>query len=265
MNFVDSHVRIDLEGAVTRDAQPYFPLPQHLLPVHSFRWPRNRSVAKTVINWTQEFPDSLPAIHIWLDLDSRLEHLRDRFAEEGEDLWGHSEVDLLELVPLVHRCLRLSGTMMTEVKSEEDCDTTSAGHIFQNALRHAIILFLAPIRRKFGHPAAGLDLHVSRLMSALRDCLDQPAALLTQPILFWMLVAGALEACNLARDECWFFSRILDCCTIMGAKTFADVKRVTLFSRTQLVWLDEAMDSNLASMLEKIKVYMDALNTSWNA
>lgn len=76
-----------------------------------------------------------------------------------------------------------------------------------------------------------------------------------------MLVAEALEAGSLGMNECWFFSRLLDCCIIMGAKTYEDVQRVLNFAIPRLIWLEGAMCSARTLMMEKLRVFMKARDT----
>ena len=73
-------------------------------------------------------------------------------------------------------------------------------------------------------------------------------------------MVGGLEACSLGQDASWFFSRVLDCCTILGAKEFADVKKTVRHAMFQLIWLEEAMSSAFTFMMENLQTFMEARN-----
>lgn len=256
--------RMDVEGTATRDMEPFFQLPPYLLPVtQRLDLPRNATVVAWLSSWAQEFPAQQDIIDIFMDLDCTVSWLLGQLASQDGTMWARLDVDTSCLLPLLHRCLQLSGksasgtTTKDELFSPVPCDKD-----FQDALRHAIILFLAPIRRCFGLPALGTDLHITRLISALNMCLIHRATLNLQGIMFWMLVVGALEACSLGRDASCFFSRILDCCTIMGAKRFKEVREMIKFAMNQLIWLEEVMSSPFALMMEKLRIFMEVPDTT---
>jgi hypothetical protein len=54
----------------------------------------------------------------------------------------------------------------------------------------------------------------------------------------------------------------VDCCTILGAKEFEDVKKTVKHAMSQLIWLEEAMSSAFALMMEHLQVFMDASNST---
>jgi hypothetical protein len=171
-------------------------------------------------------------------------------------------MDAYFLLPLVHRCLQLSDSNdFGHVPKGNESSTPPCDGAFSSALRHAIILFLAPIRRWLGPPALGTDLHVTKLISALQSCLIHPATLQLQQLVFWMLVVGALEASHLQRKCQWFFSHIVDGCAILGAKRFEDVQRTVKHAMTQSVWLEDAMSPNFELMMKGLRVFMEELST----
>ena len=250
-----------MEGAATRDVRPFFPLPVHILPsTQTLQSPRKPAVEVCLSVWTQELPAQRAIIDIFLDLDARVKWLSEQGVTHHGSLRARSDLDASYLVPLLHRCLQLSGRSALRLQAAEDEDSISCRRhdAFHEALRHAIILFLAPIRRYFGPPAGGTELHIMMLTSALELCLAHRAALDLGQLILWMVVVGGMEACSLGQDASWFFSRVVDCCTILGATRYEDVKRTVEHTMSQLIWLEEAMSSALALMMGELQAYMVA-------
>jgi hypothetical protein len=75
-----------------------------------------------------------------------------------------------------------------------------------------------------------------------------------------MVVVGGLEACSLQQDASWFFSRIVDCCTILGARQYEDVEKTVKHAMSQLIWLEETMSSAFALMMGRLQTFMEAPN-----
>ena len=251
---------MDVEGAATRDVHPFFPLPLHILPcAQTLRSPRKPAVEVCLSAWTQELPSQRAIIDIFLDLDTMITWLSEQLVTNNGSFRARSDLDASCLVPLLHRCLQLSrrdasGLQATE--DEEDSFSCLPHEAFHEALRQAIILFLAPIRRYFGPPAGGTELHISKLTSALELCLVHRATLNLGQLILWMVVVGGMEACSLEQDASWFFCRIVDCCTILGAKQFEDVRKTVKHAISQLIWFEEAMSSAFALMMEKLQSFM---------
>lgn len=97
------------------------------------------------------------------------------------------------LLPLVHRCLDLVPD-----------DTSRMDHselmVFE-ALRHATILFMQPVRRRFGINTGSCDQRVHKLRTILQESLalwDGNEALLR-----WIIVAASTEA-SAIEERLWF-------------------------------------------------------------
>lgn len=75
----------------------------------------------------------------------------------------------------------------------------------QEVLRHAIILFIQHIRRKFGIIVGGLEERLLKLKAAILECFLDWTDL--EPMLRWALAAGAMEAINVD-DKVWFAGQL---------------------------------------------------------
>jgi hypothetical protein len=250
---------MDVEGTATRDVEPFFQPPSYVLSsMQMLRSPRNPISAAWLSSWAEQFPAQQVVIDYFIDLDRTFSWLSGQIGPQSVTSWTNLDVDASCMLPLLHRCLQLSRRSASGlVIKDEVASPGPRDKHFQEALRHAIILFLAPIRRYLGLPALGTYIHIRKLISAHELCLHQHAALKLQGIMFWMLVVGALETRSLRRDARWFFSHIADCCTIMGAKRFENIREAVKFAMNQLIWLEEAMSSAFALMMDNFCIFME--------
>lgn len=258
---LNSNDRVDTGGAASRDIVPFFPLPLHLLPTPPSHGQCKPDISKTVTTWIEEFPDQHEVINIFLDLDTMITWLIKQLNLLKMDLWRQPGLDAARLMPLIYRCVELGERRAGECpRQHAETATRHPDEAFKHALRHAIILFLAPIRRKFGPPASGTDLHLSKLISAFRTCLAHPVILKFQPLCFWMLLVGAMEACHLQRecDENWFFTRILNCCIIVSGTSFEKVELLVKHSMAEMIWFEAAVEEEVKSMMEELRMYLEA-------
>jgi hypothetical protein len=247
---------MDVEGAATRDVHPFFQLPLHILPsTQTLRSPRRPAVEVCLSAWTQELPSQRAIIDIFLDLDTMITWLSEQLVTYNGSFRARSDLDASCLVALLYHCLQLSrrnGSGLQATEDEDDSFSCLRHEPFHEALRYAIILFLAPIRRYFGPQAGSTELHITKLTSALELCLVHRATLNLGQLILWMVVVGGMEACSLEQDASWFFCRIVDCRTILGAKQCEDVRKTVKHAMSPLIWLEEAMSSAFALMMEKL-------------
>lgn len=238
---------MDMEGAISRDVQPYFQLPLHRLPSPQMLCESHNNTVRACLSaWAREFPGESTAIDIFADLELVMMWVSGQLIVHGSDFWSRADTANSWLLPLIHRCLQLAGR--DAVNSNQ--------RPFEHALRHAIILFLAPFRRCFGIPATGMDIHLSKLISALRQCFEHGAASRLWKMLLWMMVVGGLEGCNLGWDVSWLFARIFDGCAVIGLKEYEDVREAVCYTVHQMVWLDEALSPALDLMMERFRAYV---------
>jgi hypothetical protein len=153
---------MDVEGVISRDTQPFFQVPPYVTAsTASLRRQGKPLVEEIVASWIREFPERPEVICIFADLDCTTSWLAEQSKIKESTFWTQLDVDALCIIPLLHRCLELS----TSIAGSEPSDTSSCvfetGDLaFQEALRCAILLFLAPIRRCFGLPSLGVWLPV---------------------------------------------------------------------------------------------------------
>lgn len=246
-----------MEGAITRDVAPFFPLPSYISDLsHDLRSSCDTDVMSCKSNLPQELPGAGEAIAILADLDSTVLWLTRELESSKGGVWLNVSVDAMRLLPLVHRCLCLCVPADNALCIPLDGNVLrpKIDQCFSDAVRHAIILFLAPIRRHFGPPAGGTELHVNRITEALERCLDHPSALRLQKLIFWMLAVAAVEACTLALDARWFFERMLDMCAVVGARKFGEIRRFVEHAVCQTTWLGVVMAPGLGLMIEALRV-----------
>lgn len=104
-----------------------------------------------------------------------------------------SNISGIWLVPLVHRCLNLIPDAPDEIEQSE--------LLMLEAVRHATILFMQPIRKRFGINTGSSDLRVRKLKAILQQNLAQWHGF--EPLLRWMVVAARMEA-RMIEDQLWF-------------------------------------------------------------
>lgn len=246
--------RMDMEGAITRDVPPFFPTPSYIAaPSYDLRSPHDTDAMSCKSKLSQELPGASEVIAVLADLDLTMFWLTWELENSKGGVWSNVSVDAMRLVPLLHRCLCLSRHDALCTSLNGDVSRSNMDQCFSDAIRYAIVLFLAPIRRYFGPPASGTELHVSRVAEALRRCLDHPSALRLQKLIFWMIAVATMEACTLALDTSWFFERILDMCAIVGAKGFGEIRSFIENSIHQTMWLGVVMAPGLNLMIEKLR------------
>lgn len=244
-----------MEGAITRDVAPWFPTPTYIsAPSYDLRSPREKDVMSCKSKLTQELPGASEAIAILADLDFTTFWLTRELESSKGNVWLNMSVDATRLLPLIHRCLCLSRKYAFCTSMDGDISRFNKHQCFSDAIRHAIVLFLAPIRRYFGPPASGTDLHVNHITEALQECLDHPSALRLQELIFWMITVATVEACTLALDASWFFERILDMCATVGAREFDEIRSFIEHSMCQVMWFGVIMAPGLSLMMEKLRV-----------
>lgn len=251
----------DLEGAITRDMQPFFPIPKHIQPLSStIRMSIKPRLLTALSTWACALPAQIAVIKVFADLGATVEWLSEQFAAyQPESSWASVQLDAVYILPLCHHCLSLSQNSGIDCcTGGNDASADEGGRCFTDALRHAIVVFLAPVRRRMGLPAPGTSLHLNNLSAALRMCLDHPATLILGEVIFWMFVAGAMEVCALKQDPSWFFERIVDACTPLGLRGYDSVRQFTVHAVTQSVWFEEALSPNFELMMAELMVFMEA-------
>lgn len=248
--------RMDVEGATTRDMPPFFPTPEHILvPSHDLRSPCNTEVMSPKSKLQQELPGASQAIAILIDLEYTVFWLTGEVESSNGGVWLDVSVDAMRLLPLIHRCLCLPRKHALCTSLDGGASVVNTDQCFSDAIRHATILFLAPIRRCFGPPASGTELHLNRIKGALERCLDHRSALKLQEMIFWMIAVAAVEACTMALDASWYFERILEMCTSVGARECADIWNFVQHALSQTVWFRVVMASGLDLMMEKFQLW----------
>lgn len=152
---------------------------------------------------------------------------------------------------LLHRCLELSPRT-----SRQGGRTTEACHPFQDALRLAILLFLAPTRRLFGVPVSGSEMLLAQMRSMLEFCTVHYDITGLQKLVFWMLVVGGMEAATLSADATWFCSQIVRRCASVGATESEEISDTIERAMVGLVWLDALREPGLRLLMESMREYL---------
>lgn len=249
---------MDIEGAVCRDVQPYFLLPLDIIPDPQTLKPSNDiSVEPYIASWTRVFPAQQTIIEIFRDLQHVVCWLSASSSKDPE-IWKRPPVCAIWLMPLLHRCLMLSGISVADEPRGEERKTPQPDEAFKNALRHAIVLFIAPIRRCFGPPAGSTELHVAKLTLALDQCLKQPVCRTLNKLVLWMLVSGGMEAGIVGTRVAWFASEIVDRCKLAGKSRYDEVREFTTRTVVRLVWLDEVMRPGFELLMGHVQDILSA-------
>ena len=195
-------------------------------------------------------------IEVFVDLASVVGWLSQESGPENISMWMSHDWALLWLVPLLHRCLQLSSQTGPWRMIEGKTPVSTPANAFQEALRHSMILFLAPIRMRLGIPAGGTESRLAMLVSALDSCLVHPAASQLQRLIFWMLVAGSLEACRLGVRTRWFCLRLAPYCAKAGVMQADQIERMINRNMSEMVWIKEIMGPGLRLMSLNVERFL---------
>lgn len=216
------------------------------------------TVSACLVSWKRLLPVELTAIYIFRDLALMITWFSEQDGVRDGSIWTQPERSARWPSLLLHRCLQLSKrTPFNSDMTHRAVSADGCGEHFQDALRTAILLFLACIRRRYGVPAAGEELWLRQLRPALQSCLkDRRADAGLQRLIFWMLIVGGMETSILNGDVSWYCSRIVARCALVGATNLEEIKNTIERAMTGLVWLDEVMAPGLALLMENIQENM---------
>ena len=252
---LNSQKRLDLEGATTRDVQPFFPLPSELTDkVAALRVTLDAEVSVCIRQCERAFPDQRAVLQVFGNLATMVTWMRARCELRSGELWKRPDKHIGWVAVLMHQGMELSPR--TPLGGHAQCtivESDRGGQAFRCALRSAILLFIAPVRRRFGTPVDGTEWHLGQLKFALQRCFKHSAASRLHDILLWMLIVGGIEAATKDTDVRWFCTRIISSCGDFGAADLDSVRDKVECALSGLVWLEELRESGLELLMERIR------------
>jgi hypothetical protein len=179
----------------TRDIQPRFPFPEKILPDVGKVYQRY-TVPHLVEEQLGHLVGRYPSAHFISGILKDLSVIIQWFEYEtikNIAFYRPSDVSGVWLVPLIHRCLDLIPTDPNYIDQSE--------LTVLEALRHAIILFVQPIRRRFGINTGPPDLRIRKLKAVLQQPWSDWYGF--EPLFRWIVVSAGMEAKSI-EDQLWF-------------------------------------------------------------
>ena len=186
------------------------------------------ALEQQLTTWLRRYPQRFDVVNIIRDLSVVVRHLDD-IAATDPSIFESSKPAGDWILPLIQRCLELIPEDINAAKEP--------GFFAQEALRHGLILFLQPIRRRFGIHTGNTDARVCKLGAALSQCRPDWDGL--RGLLRWIMVVGGLESA-IVEDQSWFARTLAS-----HARLVRESKAGVLKSVIELVWMSETFDSSL--------------------
>ena len=232
-------------SAGTRDQRPNFPLPLKILPSVEQLYSKfavSVDVETQVEAWQWRFPQRQEIAEIIRDLSVttqwfEVEAARDPYFYQPSNISGDW------LVPMVHRCLDL---ILTDIDA-----IAEPGFELQETLRHVVVLFTQPIRRRFAINPGSSDLRVQKLRGILQRHLNDWDGF--TPLLRWIVVAGGMEA-NRIEDQLWFAGILA---THSHFQYIGESDH--LESLRSFIWMNDVFEEGIARLMSQVAVIRDSL------
>ena len=228
----------------TRDVRPKFPLPVHILP------PVERLYTKYAVSpevevqmelWLQRYPKRRKIVEIIRDLSVMVQWFEVEAAFDPY-FYQPSNVSGRWIVPLAHRALDLI---------PEDIDAIAEdGFEMQEILRHAVTLFVQPIRRRFHIDTGPSEIRLRKLKGVLHRHLNNWAA--SETLLRWVIVAAGVEA-NKIEDQLWFAGVLA---THRHFKHMQEDEH--LMALQSFIWMDDVFEERMARFMSQVADIRDS-------
>lgn len=182
-----------------RELRPRFDLPIQILPDVKrlyLSFPVPLVVEEQLARLVRRYPRTNNLSEVVRDLSVVTQYF-DEEAKRNPDFYQPSDMSGLWLLPLIHRCL-------DQIPDESDPIEEPELTVFE-AVRHATILFMQPIRKRFGVEPGPFDQRVRKLRGILQHSLGVWRGL--EPLFRWIVVSGGIEAKSI--DERMRFAALL--------------------------------------------------------
>ena len=229
----------------TRDIPPRFPVPEMILPtvapLHQ-RYTVPNLVEEQLVRLVRRYPSAHFLSQIVKDLSVIIQWFE---YESKKDIsfYQPSDVSGVWLVPLIHRCLDL-------IPNYPDCIISSELTVLE-ALRHATILFIQPIRRRFGINTGPPDLRIRKLKAVL---IRQPWSDWHgfEPLFRWIVVSAGMEAKTI-EDQLWFAEILASYEPFRRMESMEHL--VALYS---FIWKEDILNEPMARFMSQLTEIKDA-------
>ena len=230
---------IDTAGCCTRDIRPIFALPVHILPavaeLHS-RCSARPQVEGLLSRLVKQYPSTKALSEIVRDLSVVTQYFEHE-SKTDSYFYQPSNKSGDWLVPLVHRCLDLV---------PNDSDVTGQAELtVSEALRHATILFMQPVRRRFGINTGSSEQRVRKL----KKILQQPLAVWHgfEALLRWIIVSASTEA-RAIEERLWLAG------LLASYGPFQDSSRDDhMRSLRSFIWKEDVFEDPVADFLSQVE------------
>ena len=186
--------------------------------------------------WLKRYPRRREIVRLFEDLSVTIRW----FSEETKvnpNFYQLSNTSGVWIVPLIQRCLELIPTELDEI--------AEPGFEVQEVLRHALILFVQPIRRRFGIVTGSSHLRIQKLRGVLSQHLFEWGSFDT--LLRWTLVSGGVEA-NTLEDQLWFAGVLATHPQFEGERC----KDSTLKALRSFIWMDDVFEERVNRLTSQI-------------
>lgn len=185
--------------------------------------------------WTSRFPGNTAIADITRDLSIIIQFFQHQ-SDIDPSFYQPSDTSGVWLVPIIQRCLELIPNGSVEAHKHE--------FEMQEILRHAILLFVQPIRRKFGIFTGSSIGRLCKLKALLDQHQDDWDGL--ESLLCWVLASAYFES-TLVADQEWFVE-------FMAASLyFRNVRGDEIIAVLRsLIWIDDVFQGLAVSFTEQI-------------
>ncbi|KAK4897098.1 hypothetical protein LTR27_004991 [Elasticomyces elasticus] len=192
----------DTSGSASRDIRPHFPVPSFLPSIDTLfqAFPPTGAVYQNLAAWRERHQRAGIA-EIIEDVSVLMQWITAQAASDPT-FYFDSDTSGSWISPIIHRCLQLAPLQLAPRSGQAE---HQAGAVMQEALRHACILFLHHVRRKFGIVVGDQPFRAVKMKHALEDCLHDWNGM--EPMLRWVVVVGGLEATT--EEDQTFFAGVL--------------------------------------------------------
>jgi hypothetical protein len=239
---------IDTAGCCARDMRPKFPLPVHILPAVSelrSQYSPRPLVEEQLSRLVKLYPSTKVLAEIVRDLSVVIQYFKhetktDSYFYHPSDMSGNW------LAPLVHRCLDL---IPDDSNLPEEAELAVS-----EALRHATILFMQPVRRRFGINTGSSEQRVHRL----RTILQRPSSVWhgIEALWRWIIVSASTE--TEAIDEQLWLAGLM-----AGFESFQDLRRDDhMQALRSFIWKEDIFEDPVADFMSLVEDIQESL-PSW--
>ena len=200
--------------------------------------------------WHQRCPLHAKTGTILEDVGVLVSWLRHSYATDAS-LFSHIGIPQTWISPLLHQCLMLKPLERAEETS------ASCGQMLQEAIRLAVIMFLAPVRRAFRVMTGEATVLATNLRAALEQC-PKEAWIGFETLQLWIISVSGMEIVSTSRDasinmietRSWFCQEMASWRREAGSRA-DDTTRDTMIDMLRgFAWIEAIHDAPFTQLMD---------------